>query len=357
MTAQPPPPPPPGPPGYGPPGGSAPPGYGPPPAQYWQRPPRPAHPHPEPRSYPLMLRTWDYAWWRPVLGIFMLLTCGLLLAPLVLTPVLILAVIAEGGDGPLLDRVMDSATLEQVTPASMLYLNLTLAALTLVAMAIVRLLHNLRPRWLSSVKPGIRWKFLFVCFGLSVVALFASVLFGTLLPHDPNDIGGEPNKMTGQLVAVAIVILLTTPLQAIGEEYAFRGYLMQAFGSLTRSRVAAVIATSLLFALAHGAQNFPLFFDRFTFGLMAGLVVVLAGGLEAGIALHIVNNLVAFGFAIVFSDLQSALTVSEVSWWQIPSTIVQNGVYLVLVLLVVRSMGLRNTTNPPVPASHAAEGH
>ena len=89
-----------------------------------------------------------------------------------------------------------------------------------------------------------RWKFFFVCFGLAVVALIASVAVSTVLPHDPNDIAGEPNKLTGTLIATAIVILLTTPLQAIGEEYAFRGYLMQAFGSLTPlgSRRWAVVA-------------------------------------------------------------------------------------------------------------------
>ncbi len=134
------------------------------------------------------------------------------------------------------------------------------------------------------------------------------------------------------------MILVTTPLQALGEEYAFRGYLMQAFGSLTHgiaeslglsrtaaTRVAigfALLVTSSLFALAHGTQNSPLFFDRFAFGLMAGLIVVLVGGLEAGIALHILNNLLAFALAIFFGDLQSALTVSEVSWWQLPVTIV-----------------------------------
>lgn len=333
-----------------PPGSPPPPGYQSPPPQQWQqRPPRPAHPHPEPRSYPLMLRTWEYAWWRPVLGIVLLLVGGLLVLPLLLMPVLVGAVLIEGGDGSVMDRALDAATLEAVTPASMLYLNLTLASLTLVAMGIVRVLHQLRPRWLSSVRPGIRWKFLLVCFGLAVVALIASVFFGMLLPQDPNEISGEPNKMTGELVAIAVVILLTTPLQAIGEEYAFRGYLMQAFGSLTRSRVVAILATSVLFALAHGTQNFPLFFDRFAFGVMAGLVVVVAGGLEAGIALHVLNNLVAFAFAIVFSDLQSALTVSEVSWWQVPATIVQNGVFLVLVLLVARRMGLRSTTSPPAP--------
>ena len=116
-----------------------------------------------------------------------------------------------------------------------------------------------------------------------------------------------------------------------------------------RRRLTALLVTSVLFALAHGAQNFPLFFDRFAFGLMAGLVVILVGGLEAGIALHILNNLLAFGVAIVFGDLAGRATVSEVSWWQLPVTITQNGVYLVLVLLVARRMGLRNRTTPPVP--------
>ena len=46
---------------------------------------------------------------------------------------------------------------------------------------------------------------------------------------------------------------------------------MQALGSLFGSRWIAIVATATMFALAHGAQNFPLFFDRFAFGLIAGL--------------------------------------------------------------------------------------
>ncbi len=321
------------------------------------------HPHSEPRSYPLMLRTWDYAWWKPVVGLLLLLVGGFIVAPILLIPVLAVAVALEGGSGTFGEQFADALTLDSVTPASMLFLNLSLAALTLVAMGITRWVHRLRPRWLSSVLPGMRWKFFLACIGLSVVALVASVLISLLLPHDPTELGGEPNKLTGTLVATGIVILLTTPLQALGEEYAFRGYLMQAFGSFTHgiaeasgasARVARAIAigialmlTSALFALAHGTQNFPLFFDRFAFGLMAGLVVVLVGGLEAGIALHILNNLVAFGIAIAFGDLQGALEVSEVSWWQLPVTVAQNGIYLVLVLMVARRMGLRSKTSPP----------
>ena len=321
------------------------------------------HPHSEPRTYPMMLRTWDYRWWKPIVGLMVAVVVFFVLN-IALMVILVIGAVVEGGSTPLSERINEAVQLDTVTPWNMLYLNLSLASLILAAWVVMRLVHRLRPRWLSSVLPGMRWKFFFACFGLAVVALITSLIVGVLLPHDPNDVSGSAQMPTGQLLATAIVILLTTPLQALGEEVGFRGYLMQATGSFfdgvaealrISPRWAKIIAstfalliTSGAFALAHGVQNFPLFFDRFAFGLMAGLIVILVGGLEAGIALHIMNNLLAFGIAIAFGDLQGALTVSEVSWWQLPVTVVQNGIYLVLVLLVARQMGLRNKTSPPV---------
>jgi membrane protease YdiL (CAAX protease family) len=153
---------------------------------------------------------------------------------------------------------------------------------------------------------------------------------------------------------------VTTPFQAAGEEYVFRGYLLQALGSLTRSKWVALLATSTLFAVAHGVQNFPLFFDRFVFGLIAGWLVIRTGGLEAGIAMHILNNFLAFGYALTFSDLTSSLTVSEVGWENIPLTLTQAGTYALLVLLVTRRRDVQRRTAPPAGsapsgARHAAE--
>ena len=34
---------------------------------------RRSFPHPRPTPYHLMLRTWDYAWWRPVVGVLVAL--------------------------------------------------------------------------------------------------------------------------------------------------------------------------------------------------------------------------------------------------------------------------------------------
>ena len=307
-----------------------------------------SHPHPEPRSYPLMLRTWTYEGWRPVVGVLLLIVGMLLVAPVLLLP-LLAATVALDHRGSFSQAFEDAASLDHVTWQGMLYLNLALAALIPITWLLVRYLHRLRPRWLMSVKPGIRWPFFWACFGLAVVAMIAQVVVGSLLPTDPNDIDASPNHITSRIVALGLVVLLTTPLQAIGEEYAFRGYAMQAFGALSRRPWVAILISSALFALAHGIQNAPLFLDRFAFGLMAGYVVYRTGGLEAGIALHIWNNLVAFGVALLLGDIDDSLNITEISWWNIPLTITQNGVFLVLVLLVARSMGLTNRTTPPVP--------
>lgn len=301
----------------------------------------------EPRTYPLVLRTRSYAWWRPALGLFLAVVTFLLVAPLLGQVVAAIAV-AVDHEGSFTDAYTDAVTLEPVTWQGLLYLNLLLAGLVPATWLIVKLVHGVSHRWLTSVGPGLRWQFFRVCLGLAVVAILAQLLVGMALGGDANALAGTTNDVDKALVAMAVVVLLTTPLQAMGEEYLFRGYLMQAFGALTRQPWVAVLITALLFAVAHGVQNAPLFLDRFLFGLMAGYVVVRTGGLEAGIALHVWNNLFAFGLALGIGDIDETLHVSEISWSNLPLTLVQNGVYLVLVLAAANRMGISSRTTTPV---------
>jgi uncharacterized protein len=258
----------------------------------------------------------------------------------------------EGGDAGL-DGYVDALTraldLTELSPSALLWLNLSLGGLILWTWLLIRVLHNLRPRWLTSVMPKMRWRFFWACMGISVVALVAQVALSMLLPAagDPS-LGEGVNPVTGQTLALLIVVVLTTPLQAAGEEYAFRGYLLQAVGALTKRAWIALTVTSLLFALAHGVQNFPLFFDRFMFGFIAGWLVIRTGGLEAGIALHVLNNLLAFGLGILLGDVGEMINVSEISWWNIPVTVTQSLLYVVLVLLVARRMNVQRLSRPPV---------
>lgn len=295
-----------------------------------------------------MYRTWNYHWWRPVVGILLLVIGTTVVVPLLVLPVLVIGVVIESGGRDFLDALVRAGTFQELTPSGLLFLNLTLGGLILWTWGLVRVLHQMRPRWLSSVVPKLRWKLLFLCVGLAVVALVAQLVAGLLIGSGQgSDVTPTPRPFTGTALALAVVILLTTPLQAAGEEYAFRGYLMQAVGSLTGSRWVALLATSVLFALAHGFQNPPLFFYRFAFGLVAGWLVIRTGGLEAGIALHVLNNYVALGSALMFGDINEALNVTEFSWADVPVTLTQPLVYAGLVLWVARRTQMQRRTRPP----------
>mgnify|MGYP006196667433 CR=1 FL=1 len=293
-----------------------------------------------------MLRTWNYAWWKPVVGIVLVLVGMVVVAPLLLLPILVVGAAMEPGS--FWDNFQKAGTLQEVGPAALLYLNLALGSSILVCWAVMRFVHRMRPRWLTSVVPKMRWKLFFIFVGISVVALVASIVVSMLMPGDQEaDLTGQVNELTATTLWLGLIVLLTTPFQAAGEEYVFRGYLMQAVGSLTRSKWFALLLTSTLFAMAHGVQNPPLFFDRFMFGLITGWLVIRTGGLEAAIAMHILNNFLAFGYALTFSDLTSSLTVSEISWLNIPLTLTQAGVYAGLVLLVARRADMQRRTSPP----------
>jgi membrane protease YdiL (CAAX protease family) len=308
----------------------------------------------EPVEYHLIQRVvgrWGVSgWWRPVVGILALVVMLLIVVQVALVVAFVagLAVLGSDDISGDLDRILDT---DHVTPTGLAYLNISLALAIPVAILITLVIHRLGPGWLASVTGRMRWKWLLVCFGLSVVALMATLVVSAFLPAqgDGTELSGSVNAWTPELRNFALVVLFLTPLQAAGEEYAFRGYLTQAFGGLFApmgrgpARAFAVLAPALLFALAHGAQDWPIFFDRFAFGVVAGILVIATGGLEAGIAMHVLNNFLAFGLALAFTDMSSALNPTGGSWWNIPVTLTQSLVYLALAIWVARKMGIRTT--------------
>ena len=326
----------------------------PPPGYVHPTPPPPALSGESSVEYHLIQRTgaWgDHGWWRPIVGT-VAVTVGFFLVPAFLAIFFVLALVA-GGEGveDALDRVTNT---DDVTPLVLAFLNVSLAAAIPLCMIVTRVLHGLTPGWLASVRPRIRWTWLLVTFGLAFVALVATVLVSILLPAtaDSGDVGGDLNSWTSTTRDFLLVIVLLTPLQAAGEEYVFRGYLAQSFGGLLAplgpwaSRAAAVLVPAVLFALAHGAQDAPVFVDRLAFGLVAGVLVITTGGLEAGIAMHVLNNFLAYGFALAYSDMTSALNPTGGSWWQLPVTLTQSLTYLALATWAARRLGIATTTTP-----------
>ncbi len=299
-------------------------------------------------EYHRLQRLGPWAWWRPVVGVLGLLAAFVVVVPFGVLATFTVGIAASGADvTSTVDRMLDT---DKVTPLALAYLNVAIAAMIPVTWLLMRSLHGLRPRWLASVLPRIRWGWLLACFGLAVVSLLMTVVVSALLPAqtDGTELSGSLNDFTSTTRDFLLVIVLLTPLQAAGEEYVFRGYLTQAFGGLVRSPWLAVLGPALLFALAHGAQDPPVFFDRFAFGVVAGLLVVWTGGLEAGIAMHVLNNFLAFGVALAFGEMATVLNPTGGTWWSLPVTLTQSLSFLGLTLLVARATGLRTRSEAPV---------
>ena len=305
--------------------------------------------------------------WRSLVGSVLALVLVFALVPIFAGGLAFVALLALGNSTEEAEAILDVTA--EATPAGLALLNIVIALAIPITWAITWWLHRLKPRWLSSVGPRLRWRYLLACLALSVVALLASLGVSLLLPLAPGEAPvGTLNEFTAQTRNFLLVILLLTPLQAAGEEYLFRGYLTQAFGSLVWGRRAsqtlAVLAPALIFALFHGlSQDAPVFFDRFAFGVVAGILVLSTGGLEAAIAMHVLNNFLAFGLALAFGDLTTALNATGgSSWWMILSTLTQSLVYLALATWVAKAMGMVNVgppiggTLPPSPGDPVLEG-
>jgi uncharacterized protein len=301
-----------------------------------------------------------WAWWRPIVGLIV----GVLLMVIAQFVLLIAfgAWYAVQGLDHIGDRLSDLGDTKHVTPSLLAYLNLSLAAAIPVGLLLTKAFHGLPVGWITSVAGRIRWRWMLVTFGLAFLALLATVIVGSFVPAagDPADSTGGLNSWTTTTRDFVLVIVLLTPLQAAGEEFAFRGYLTQAFGGLfaplgpTTSRAFAVLLPSVLFALAHGAQDAPVFVDRLAFGLVAGVLVITTGGLEAGIAMHVLNNFLAYGFALAFSDMTTALNPTGGSWWTLPTTLTQSLVYLGLSIWAARKLGI--SAGVPRGAPNVLEG-
>ncbi len=219
--------------------------------------------------------------------------------------------------------------------------HLGLAMLIPVSILIVRYLIGVRPRWLASVQPGIRWRYLLVCLVVAVVVLNGALWLSYLVTGMPTFGAGQEGWIT-----FAFLLAVSAPLQAAAEEVFFRGFVLQAIGAASGRQWIGVVGSSLLFALLHGVQNPALFAHRFAFGLVAGTLVVVTGGLEAGIAAHIVNNLGAYGYAMFTMSISQLKAVTEISWGEAAWNIAGYALFGIVAWIVGSRLFRLPTTTP-----------
>lgn len=282
-------------------------------------------------------------WLRPVRGLFgsfLGLVTFLALTPLVIQLVLVVAWTLAGRPGSFAEFAAAGRAFE--TPIGMAASHLGLAVLLPLSFALVLVVHRVHPRWLHSVQPGVRWRY-----GLGALLIGFAVLNAILFLTSAGWTWQlRPQEGFGWFL---LAIVATSPLQAIAEEYFFRGYLLQALQAVLRGPWLGVVVSAAVFALFHGTQNLPLFLDRFGFGLLAGVLVVRTGGLEAGVAAHIANNVSAFVWAGLTGTIAEVKATRVIGWLEAGIDLLSFALFAAAALWLGRRMNLATLTPGVLP--------
>ena len=291
-------------------------------------------------TYPTALRGPDQDPVRLAFGAVLAVSAFVLVIPLAAQAFLWLAWSVFGNGRTFTDYAASASAYD--LPEGLAATHLALSCLLVIAWLIYRFLHGRGVQWLVSVQPGWRVRYMVVCLGVAVVALNAALWASFVL--------GMPTFGPPQAgwVGFLVVLLITSPLQAVAEEVFFRGYLLQSIGSASGRAWVGIVASSLLFAFFHGSQSPALFAHRFVFGMLAGWLVLRTGGLEAGIAAHVVNNLFAFGYALFTGGVAATKAISEITWAKAAFDIAGFAVFAFVAVWLGRRFNLATTTPPVV---------
>ncbi|MFC7487574.1 CPBP family intramembrane glutamic endopeptidase [Knoellia sp. CPCC 206453] len=247
----------------------------------------------EPRPFVHQMRGPRYRWWRPLLAL------AVALAVLIAC---VIALMVPSELGGLLDS--EDTLVDPLNPWAALVTNLLLASLIPATLIGLWVGFRRSPWRVLSVAGRMRWGWLGWC-ALVVAPLWAVYLAVSWVVFD-QEVLDRPEHW-GALLAIT---LITTPLQAAGEELAFRGGLVQGVGAWFHSPVVALVVTTILstafFAAAHGSADPWIIIELGSLAVAGCWLAWRTGGLEAVIVLHVVNNVLIMGTGILFGGLEES---------------------------------------------------
>jgi membrane protease YdiL (CAAX protease family) len=295
-----------------------------------------------PRVYQQMLRGPKYRWWKPLLCLVLVLPLALIMMSLAIVP-LLLGGLVSGAD--LAEYMAKEANLANLGPMGFVSVNLSLIVLIPASGLSIWIVHGIRPGFLSSVAGGIRWRWLLRC--LAVILPLWVIYVGLAAIVTP-----ITSPRPEHWVALLVIVLLMTPLQAAGEEYFFRGWIMQNVGAcFARPMVGLVVSlvvSTAAFTTGHLSTDPWVLGSIACFAVVSGLAAWRTGGLEAGIAMHAVNNVLAFTAVVLFGGWSEAFDKTETTGTPVMLlvAVVVNGCALALILWQAKRVGLQRYYQP-----------
>ena len=289
-----------------------------------------------------MLRGPRFHWWKPVVTLLLAAVLVIPLATVSLFPLIVAGAISGDPDLGLLNFDVNN-----LSPAAFVAVNLSLIVLIPVSGLSVWIVHQIRPRYLSSVAGGIRWRWLARCVLILLPLWLVYLAIGLVVTP-------SQSPRPEQWLPLLIIVLTMTPFQAASEEYLFRGWLMQNIGAYFArpivGLVASVAVSTVVFAAAHGSPDPWVLGSIGCFAVVAGLAAYRTGGLEAAIAMHAVNNVVAFATVLTFGGWEEAFVSADTQ--RTPAVlllaILIHGGALALILWQAKRQGIQSHYQPEV---------
>jgi len=199
---------------------------------------------------------------------------------------------SENGDNIMnLDETQMMTILEPNLGLFLMLISFVAAMLALVF--VVRVLHKQSMTSVATARKKLDWKriwFAFFFWGILSSGLVLVDYFMT-----PEDY--VYNFEWQRFAILAVIAIALIPIQTSLEEYLFRGYLMQGFGTLAKNRWFPLLMTSVIFGMLHfwnpeveKLGNAVMVYYIGT-GLFLGIMTLMDEGIELALGFHAANNL------------------------------------------------------------------
>jgi membrane protease YdiL (CAAX protease family) len=325
-----------------------------------------------PLPYHRLLRALpSYRWWKPLLALVITAVLWIVFTAIVVVIGVVITVAQGRIDFTTTQTAVDGllqrfGVVDAGDPLSVA-VGLMGVATLLPATLLGYLIVGLRPlSVLRSVQFHFRWRWL----AFSLLPAFVVTVVATLLQFFvlPLFLGGPsvvaPTIPLGTFVICAAIVVVVTPIQAAAEEFAFRGLITQMFGGWLRSAPLVIVLSAIPFAAAHtqylsdaGSLTWATA-DVALFALVAGFVTWRTGGIESSIALHAVNNTLAF-LALASSLGGTTSTSSNAGGDPLPlfaSFLVSVVTMIPFAMWIDRAARRRGIQNRLVPVAPSAAG-
>jgi membrane protease YdiL (CAAX protease family) len=294
-----------------------------------------------PRPYQQMLRGRRYRWWKPLLCLLLVIPLALFMMGLAIVPVLIAGWITDA-------NLITTMDITNLGPIGFIYLNLSLIVLIPASGLSIWIVHGIRPRFLSSVAGGIRWRWLLRC--IAVILPLWAIYIGLAVLVTP-----FTSPRPTHWVALLIIALLLTPLQAAGEEYFFRGWIMQNVGAWFSRPIVGLVVSLVVSAASFSTLHLSP--DPWVLGTIACLAVASGvaawrtGGLEAGIVMHAVNNLLTITVVVLSGGWSQAFVRTDTTGTPVMLLLATAvyGIALALILWQAKRAGVQPYYQPARP--------